>query len=95
MRDILCQTPVTVNLHDNVAKLAHLLLSNSHGGFPVVMSTERGEDVFFGFINRFVLSWSEIKDRHIQIVACLSVCWLKCVHSSITSSGHLVREVPG
>ena len=51
--EILHQKPITINLHDNVARLAQLLLSNSHGGFPVVTTTEQGEEVFFGFINRF------------------------------------------
>ena len=45
--------PVTFNMVESVSRLAYVLLSTSHGAYPVV--TERGsegEPVFSGYINR-------------------------------------------
>ena len=42
-----------VHVHENVAILADLLLTTSHGGYPVVQQADNGTEVFAGLVSRF------------------------------------------
>ena len=48
------RNPCTVNVIENVQKIAQVLLSTPHGGYPVIKGAA-DEDTFFGFINRFII----------------------------------------
>ena len=50
-RNIMATDPLTVNVVENVQKIAGLLLNTPHGGYPVVKNHSQ---IFFGFIHRFV-----------------------------------------
>ncbi|XP_046549442.1 chloride channel protein B-like [Haliotis rubra] len=54
-RDIMSSPVVSVHQVESVASLAEMLLSNSHGGFPVVKRDRNNEEVFFGLITRIEL----------------------------------------
>ena len=48
---VMTKSPVVVKVIECVSRLAYILLSTSHGGFPVVLEKD-GKQVFYGFINR-------------------------------------------
>jgi len=50
-------TPVnTLSRCENISKLCNLLLTTTHGGFPVVVESENGS-VFNGIVTRFINSF--------------------------------------
>ena len=51
--------PLLVHVHSSVSHVARLLLWCNHGGFPVVVQSDRRQPdkhTFFGFINRSVVN---------------------------------------
>ena len=38
---------------ESVSRLTHLLLDTPHGGYPVVTTTEKDDEVFSGLISRY------------------------------------------
>lgn len=43
-----------VRVHETVATVADLLLTSTHGGYPVVQQIDNGNEVFTGLISRCV-----------------------------------------
>ncbi|XP_041376140.1 chloride channel protein C-like [Gigantopelta aegis] len=55
-KDVMSTPVVTINRIAEVSLLADLLLSTTHGGFPVVKKDRNGEDVFYALITRLELA---------------------------------------
>ena len=49
---VMTPAPVVVKVNECISRLAYILLSTSHGGFPVVVE-KNDKQVFYGFINRY------------------------------------------
>ncbi|XP_074627638.1 chloride channel protein C-like [Acropora palmata] len=50
--DAMSSPAIVVHKVESVYRLTHLLLDTPHGGYPVVIKTEIGDEVFFGLITR-------------------------------------------
>ena len=58
-KDVMSSPVVTVHQVESVSSLANVLLTTSHGGFPVVRECN-GENVFYGLITRYIMNKHEI-----------------------------------
>lgn len=57
--DVMSSPVITINIEENVSRLAKMLLSNRHSGFPVVKyDRETKSDVAYGLVTRYGRDYS-------------------------------------